>query len=74
MKNNKTIPRAVLVDVSPKTFGVVGFILFFIAVMLVVLLSALYGYLPMFIGIGIFICGGFSGRCIQKQLDKKSIK
>jgi len=62
----------IIVDApSPKTFGKLGFILFFIAILLVVSLSILYDWQSMLIGITIFICGGFSGRCFQKRLTKK---
>lgn len=67
---NQPIPPRLLVDVSPKTFGWLGFILFTLAIFLVAITGAIYNWGAMLIGIAIFICGGFSGRCIQKQLSK----
>lgn len=59
------------VELDISTFGIIGFILFTIAVLLVWILNVLYGVSPMLIGIAIYICGGFSGRCVQKRLSKK---
>lgn len=58
-------------EINISAFGVIGFILFTIAFLLVWILNVLYGVPPMLIGIAIYICGGFSGRCVQKQLAKK---
>lgn len=67
---NRPIPPRLLVDVSPKTFGWLGLILFTLAIFLVATMNAVYDWGAMLFGIAIFICGGFGGRCIQKQLSK----
>lgn len=52
---------------TPEEYGKVGFILFGIAVTIVLLLILFFHILIVFIAVGMFILGGFVGRAIEKR-------
>lgn len=61
-------------DFNRKTWGIMGLILFATSTVLVILLYVFFGYIAMFIGMLIFIMGGFCGRSIEKRNKIKTQK
>ena len=52
---------------TPEEYGKVGFILFGIAVTIVLLLILFFHIVVVLIAIGMFILGGFVGRAVEKR-------
>jgi len=60
--------KKVIIDwPSPDGFGLFGFLCFFVALILVILMGFWYDWQLMAICIIIFLCGGFAGRGFEKR-------
>jgi len=52
---------------TPHSFGMYGFLLFVLGVILVLSLNHFFDWSAMIVGVIIYICGGFSGRAFEKR-------